>query len=155
MDVQISITATGVKEVRAKLASLAAAIENPGEKVMKRLAGVCLEDIDQRFATRGYGTWQPLSPRTIKRKGHENVLVDTGAMQSSPRIATLTGNSFSVEVPYGGRRHNPDIPGYHQRGTSRMPQRKIVEVTPRLTAALILETESWLSSMTEAGKQSL
>ena len=143
----VKMTCTGFDGVRKVLNNLASAIENPDEKLMQRLGAVCLDDIDMRFATRGYGSWAPLKPSTIKRKGHDFVLVDTGAMQTSARIKSLTKGMVSVGVFQGGKNHDPDVPGYHQSVTRRMPQRKIIEVTPRLKEALTKESALFYSDM--------
>lgn len=39
--------------------------------------------IAQAFETGGFGTWQPDSPQTIKRKGSDWVLVDTSELRNS------------------------------------------------------------------------
>ena len=153
MPINISITSKGFEHIHNVLNSLASMIENPDEKCMQRLGAVVLDDIDKRFMTRGYGTWAPLSPRTIKRKGHDFVLIDTGIMFNSAQITKLTRGMVSVGVLQGGKNHNPDIPEYHQEGTKRMPQRKIIDVTPKLKEALVQETAHWVADMVKAAQK--
>ena len=150
----IKITSTGFESAHKVLDNFASKLENPDEKLMKRLGGVVLEDIDRRFMTRGRNTWAPLSPRTISRKGHDSVLIDTGAMFASAQITSLNKGRVSVGVLHGGARHNPEVPGYHQNGTSRIPQRKIIDDTPILHLALIVEIKTWVSDMLAAFKES-
>ena len=150
----INIKATGFDTIEKILNNLAVNISNPDEKLMKRLGGVVLGDIDQRFMTRGRGTWAPLSPRTIKRKGHDYVLIDSGAMFKSVTITELSRGKVAVGVLYAGKKHDPKVPGYHQAGAParNLPQRKIVENTPLLQLALITETQLWVKEMIVAFK---
>ena len=60
----------------------------PGIDTMKKFGEEALADVDQRFNTGGYGTWAPLSPVTISKKGHDTILVDTGNMKNSVGIGT-------------------------------------------------------------------
>ncbi len=143
----IKMTATGFDGVRKVLNNLSSKIQDPGEKLMQRLGAVVLDDIDMRFVTRGYGTWPPLNPQTIKRKGHDFVLIDSGTMFNSAKIKQLTRGMVSVGVLKGGKHHDADVPKYHQAGTSRMPKRKIIDVTPQLKQALLRETEVFYSDM--------
>lgn len=143
----IHVTATGFEHVHKVLNNLASMIENPDEKLMQRLGAVVLDDIDTRFMTRGHGSWAPLKPQTVKRKGHDFVLIDSGAMFNSAKIKQLTKGMVSVGVMQGGRNHDPDVPGYHQEGTKRTPKRKIIEATPQLSQALRLETAKFYDDM--------
>ena len=146
----INITVQNLDGAERVLNNLAEHIAHPDMQLMRRLGDVGLEDIDKRFMTRGYGTWPPLSPATVARKGNDFVLIDTGAMFQSVRVGKAIPGSVSIEVPYGGRRHDSKVPGYHQTGTSRMPQRKIVEVTPLLQNAIVQAALKWLDNMLRA-----
>lgn len=146
----INIKVINLDNVQKALDNLTEKINNPPEQLMRRLGETAIEDIDQRFMTRGYGTWAPLKPSTIKRKGNSMVLIDTGAMLSSVNISKLTQDSVEVDVPFGGKTRNPKVPVFHQEGTKRMPQRKIIEVTPRLKQALASTLEKWVSDITKA-----
>jgi hypothetical protein len=147
--ITVNIKVENLEKVQRLLNNLGDKIENPGEKLFNRLKAAGMEDIDQRFMSRGYGTWPSLSPRTIKRKGHSFVLVDTGAMLSSAK-AYRRGNRIFIRIPYGGRTHNPDVPRYHQTGTRRMPQRKIIEVTPQLRMRLRNTVVEYVHDMVRA-----
>ena len=143
----ISISIENLQQVQFGLNNLAAQIQDPGEKLLNRLGETAIEDIDQRFMTRGYGTWPPLSPATIARKhGNAMVLIDTGAMFQSTRMNRMSEGQISVEVPYGGKDHDPDVPKKHQEGIG-VPQRKIIEVTPKLTEALNNTVGKWIIDM--------
>ena len=43
----------------------------------------CEARIQEAFATGGFGTWRPLSPVTIEKKGSDAILIDTGALRQS------------------------------------------------------------------------
>jgi hypothetical protein len=114
---------------------------------MRRLGEVSLDDVTERFMDRGHGTWAPDSEETVKRKGNAMVLIDTGAMYASAEVFHPKKNTVGVIVPYGGRNHSPDVPKFHQYGTSKMPQRKIVEVTPQLNTSLMVAMQKWVDDM--------
>ena len=146
----IKIEIDGMQKFRKALNSLGDQIQNPPEKLMRRLGETSIEDIDQRFMTAGYGTWPPLAPSTIAKKGHGFILIDSGAMFQSSRISGMERNAVEVDVPYGGPEHNPDVPSIHQHGKGHIPQRKIIEVTPKLTQALTDTLTRWLMEMVMA-----
>ena len=120
--------------------------DGPGVVVMQELGKAGITDVEQRFKTRGYGTWAPLKPATIARKGHDTILVDTGTMKDSVGIGIVTANKVTVTVPHATRDKRTDIPGYHQRGSQHLPQRKIVEVTSQLQDRLRPIVKEWLNS---------
>ncbi|OBW61097.1 MAG: hypothetical protein A9183_03055 [Dehalococcoides mccartyi] len=150
----IRIHMAGLKETRYFVQTLATRIEHPDQKLMQRLGDTLLDDTDQRFMTRGYGTWAPNKPSINKRKKGSTVLIDTGAMFASTQVS-ISNSKTSLTVPYGGAEHNPDVPRYHQQGTSRMPQRKILEVTPQLLRALKETVVLWVRDMIKASRKSV
>lgn len=149
--VGVKIKVEGLENTRRALNNLGEKIANPDVQLSRRLGEACLEDIDRRFNTRGYGTWPALKPSTIRRKKNSFVLVESGAMRSSPRITSLMSGHVTVEVPFGGKKHDPKVPGYHQNPKkSNLPQRRIVAVTPQLRTALTDALAKWLSDMIKA-----
>ena len=120
--------------------------DGPGLEVMTNVGQAAMEDIEERFRTRGYGTWVPLSPVTIARKGHDTILVDTGNMRGSVGISTVTSKSVTVTVPYGGKDNDVAIPIVHQLGTGKVPQRKIVENTQQLRNRINPVIKNWLTT---------
>ena len=147
----IKIEIDGMERFHRSVNSLADQIVNPPAKLMRRLGETAIEDIDKRFMTAGYGTWPPLAPSTVAKKhGNSFILIDTGAMFQSTRISGTEKDAVEVDVPYGGAKHNPKVPGYHQHGTGRTPQRKIIDVTPQLESALTDSLETWVIDMAKA-----
>ena len=49
----------------------------------KKVGIVAEEVIQQAFATRGFGNWKPNAPSTIKSKGSDSPLIDTGELRRS------------------------------------------------------------------------
>lgn len=90
--------------------------------------------VEEQFETEGSRTsgWAPLSPRYAAWKmaqvGNQPILVFTGRMKKSLigegpdsiREADRDQLRWGTSVPYAI---------FHQRGTSRMPQRRIIDLT--------------------------
>lgn len=77
--------------------------------------------------------WAPLKPATIRRKGHDRILMETGRLGVS---LTQRGHSDAVveivdEPGQGGfaRGTSVEYAGFHQTGTKRMPARPPVGVS--------------------------
>ena len=104
MPVRVYVRVTPIKfdQVQKAVDNLAERIRNPDDKLMRRMIDASVEDVDRRFATRGYNTWPPLSPRTIKRKGNDEVLVETGTMRVSVFYRYVAKGIFQIFVPFGG-----------------------------------------------------
>jgi hypothetical protein len=88
----------------------------------------------EQFATEGRagasGPWKPLAPATLRRKSIEargfQLLVSRGTM----RDALTRGGGLGSFIERTGDRivfHLPHPAGLHQRGTRRMPVRKVVD----------------------------
>ena len=143
MPVTINVKVAGLDQMKRSINNLAEKIEHPDDKFARRIGDALLEDTDRRFMTRGYGTWPENKPETVKRKGHGNVLIDSGAMMASTKVQRI-GNNIKLTVPYGGKNHDSDVPDYHQEGRGHLPKRKIVEATSRLASALVATYAVWL-----------
>lgn len=50
------------------------------------------EIVDNAFISRGFGKWLPLKPRTIKAKGSDMPLIDTGQLRASISSQVLDDN---------------------------------------------------------------
>jgi hypothetical protein len=153
--INITVEATNFENVHKSLHNLAEQISHPNEQIMRRLGETAMEDIEKRFMTRGYGTWPPLAPSTIKKKKDDFVLIETGAMFSSTKIEFGQPGQVTVSVPYGGKKHDPNVPKYQQLGTKRIPQRKIIDASPKLKAALVNTLVKWVDDMVKAFAHSM
>ena len=104
------------------------------ETCLRDEVGPVIRDrIDMNFAleqTADGEPWADLAPSTIKRKGHDRILVETGAMRTA---ATTPGAGHSIEVTERGLADGVDqaaIPYaiFHQVGTSRLAQREFIGI---------------------------
>jgi len=143
----IEVTLEGFENAQKVLNNLAEQIERPGQKVMDRLGEAVIDDIDNRFMTRGYGTWANLKPATWKRKKSGTILIETGEMFAGTRIDWTTDNDVSVSI---NKPSKPAVPGYHQTGTRHMVARPLVEVTPKLEKELVEVVHKWVEDMLRA-----
>lgn len=97
--------------------------------------------VDGGFATGGYGRWAELSPVTIMRKGHNRILIQTGALRSSFRMS-IRGD----EVWIGTSDPKAII---HQFGQGRIPARPML---PREADARAIVKEGMTSLISEVQK---
>ncbi len=69
------------KTVRPKVEKLLE--EGDIEGVFNLLGVACEARIQKGFDTGGFGDWDPLQPETIRRKGSDAILIDTGAARQA------------------------------------------------------------------------
>ena len=146
---EVNIKVTGLDKVLKQQEKLLEQMDKgPGVQVMLKIGQEAMKDIDERFNTGGYGTWAPLSPITIARKGHGKILIDSTTMKNSVGIGEIENKRVTVTVPYGGEKRKSKVPGYHQKGNPdrNLPQRKIVEVTDRLLSRIRPIFKEWSGS---------
>lgn len=97
------------------------AIKEAARDGLERGAEDELQKIDEGFET---GTdalgrpWEPLSAETIRRKGHDTILVDRGDLRQSFGV-TREGNRVYLHS-------DSPIIGYHEWGTRTIPRRPIL-----------------------------
>jgi hypothetical protein len=75
------VVAKAKKEVRARLATLAAHPKKGAQQLLQRVAIAAEGVVDDAFATRGYGSWKPNAPLTVELKGSDAPLIDTGQLR--------------------------------------------------------------------------
>lgn len=94
------------------------------EKLAEQHAGMFAGEFDSNLED-----WAPLAKATIDRKGHDRILVETGALRESLVHVGGAGNIhdvmprgmlFGTEIEYAV---------FHQEGTRRMPARPPVGVS--------------------------
>ncbi len=51
--------------------------------LLKRLGTACENAIQRAFESRGFGTWAPDKPATVRRKGSDSPLIDTAQLRRS------------------------------------------------------------------------
>lgn len=52
-------------------------------KLLKRLGIACENVIQRAFSSRGFGSWAPDKPSTVRRKGSDSPLIDTAQLRRS------------------------------------------------------------------------
>jgi len=100
----------------------------------EEMADSLLAAEQKQFSSEGSyasGGWSPLSPKYAAWKARhypgQPILVATGALSAS-----LTQRPFGVESiePHSmAIGSDNEVGGYHQNGTDKMPQRRVVELT--------------------------
>lgn len=82
-------------------------------------------------------TWARLAKSTIKKKGHDQILVETGALRDS--LVSVAGPGNVHEIMSRQMRFGTEV-GYamfHQYGTSRMPARPPVGMSEETLDKLV------------------
>lgn len=70
--------------------------------------------------------WKPLSPATVKKKGHPIILIETNKMRSSVvnrKHANHVERTTKSGLDWGT---NEEKAEWHQEGTDRVPQRQFI-----------------------------
>ena len=57
--------------------------DNGGKIIFKKLGLAGEAIVKTAFATGGFGTWKPLSPLAVARKGSDRILIDTAQLRKS------------------------------------------------------------------------
>lgn len=117
-------------DILAKLDRIQAAAGNSMQEPLRSSlvnAGIIyFEDMRARFqrASAGDGTWKPLHPKTIARKGHDRIEVETGRLFASffpgnngnmIRVTpegvkcSITGPIYAKYQHYGSTRYSPKL----------------------------------------------
>jgi len=80
--------------------------------------------------------WPPLAAATIARKGHDEILFESGRLRTS--LTTKGGPGHTGEIFDRGLSFGTDVPYsiFHQQGTRNMPQRAHVGMSPKLVEDL-------------------
>lgn len=66
-----------------------------------------------------YGNaWAPLAPRTIAKKGHDRIMIETGATLAETRAAPLPGAGISLRTGHKA--------AWHMTPTENRPARKVM-----------------------------
>ena len=109
-----------------------------------------------RSASQGDGTWPSLSARTIARKKSALILIETRSLINAvdPELYNAPGsfarrNGNGLLVGYGGDIVHPtaakngratsiaEVAEFHQAGSGKLPQRKIIVAPDRATIDLV------------------
>lgn len=130
-------TITGDRRVRQLLSEMADRTRGV-EPAWPSVGGVIAKAMINQFATEGSHLlghqWAPLSPKYLAWKLSKGFLTERLRQTDAMRVS-LTSRPMAVEEyrPMSATFGTDDEKAHwHQEGTSRMPQRKIIEVTDDL-----------------------
>lgn len=141
MDLQIEVF--GDVQVNRKLLRFNDRAQD-ASPAFRTIAGNLRDWETRQFATEGAfasGGWDPLSPSTVTTKAREGlsprILEATGALRESLTSRTDAGHVEIIgrqELVFGTQ--SPSA-RFHQRGTSRMPRRRPLEIRARDRADMV------------------
>ena len=77
-----------IKEIKEKMPQYLLSGIKP---FLEKVGMMAERQIGEAFRTGGFGTWQPLSPVTVARKGSSGILIDTGQLQRSITSQVVKG----------------------------------------------------------------
>lgn len=132
--VQFSLNVEGEQQVARMLSRVTEKI-NDLRPFLDSAAGFLVATMGDQFSGEGSrtGGWAPLSPRyaadKARRWGSKPILEASGAMKAS--LTGTGGRNISRQIGGDTLEFGTSVPyaRYHQTGTSRMPQRRILDLT--------------------------
>ena len=105
-----------------------ATIDKDGEMIRQKLIGhINAQDLG----------WTPLSPKTVARKGHDTIYVETGSLKNGIKVRRISSpaKGYSISVGCNPWTKNSkgdklsDILIYLEYGTSKIPARPLLRPT--------------------------
>lgn len=138
MKVEITtvVDTTGTDQVATAVKEQLAGGQGPIHMALEKSAEAYREQLQQRFNSGA--NWAALSPATIKRKGHNRILIDSGILMGSltPQYVGAPGQwqqfvDGGVEIgianyTYPGGIQIEQLVDIHQYGLGTCPKREIV-----------------------------
>lgn len=139
MDIRLRFSERGLWQVTERLDQLLARVHN-AEPVLRQAADYMVRSsrhrIHQSKVDPNGSRWPDLDPKTIRIRelqgdsNPENILVRTGKLARSIRVAGVNDHDFKVIADPVDRR-GKSYASYHQEGTQRMAQRIILGFSQR------------------------
>jgi phage gpG-like protein len=136
MDARLKVTIKGLSRVNQRLDDILHRLQNP-EPAMREASAYMVRSVKNRI----YSTkkdpegedWEPLNDQTIRirtMQGYEpdNILVRTGRLGRSIKVDRVDRRGFSV-IADARDDKGRSYAGYHDEGTSRMPQRQFMGIS--------------------------
>lgn len=101
------------------------------ERLWERFVPLMSQFEQQRFDTEGFGEWPQLAESTVQWKdahgyGDLGILVRTGALRDSLVDPEQAATVEPASLVWGT---DVDYAQWHQDGTDRMPQRKVLDIS--------------------------
>lgn len=109
----------------AFLGTLKLEIEHANHSALERCGKVVQREAKRAIGTYDYG-WPPLAASTVKKKGKDTPLLETGEMRDSIKytVTHKVGAVGDAEVQIGS---DNDKAKWHELGTSKFPPRPFLE----------------------------
>jgi len=113
------------------------------KKPLSESAKLIVEDAYRNFDTQGYTygrAWTPLKPGTVRQRGNARpILIRSGRLMRGTKVKSVSKTNTIV--------HNPvDYALYHQFGTRKMAQRKILDISEKAKRAIVLIFENYIKN---------
>ena len=142
----ITVHVSGVKELQSKLNRIQRGIRNPG-RPLKESEDILNREVNTNWGKEGglFGGWKPLAASTVRDRerlgfpGRRPILQRTGKLKESTRSG-IQGNILTIE-------NTDEKFKYHQKGTKRIPQRKILSLRRESVNAITRKFISWISDI--------
>lgn len=108
------------------------------EPLMRSVRQVLAPELREAFANQGPG-WAPLHPNTVRRKGHNRILFESGT------LARMAGqiSAWSVDRTSARLTEFPDYGEFHITGTEHMPARPWNEISYEAEADIEQIFKEW------------
>lgn len=134
----ISARLDGMKEARALFNRISQRMQNPNT-AMEVIATKGWKDVIDHFQNEEGpgGTWPGL--KYTRRRGGNKVLQDTGRLRISNRWRVVGGDEAHVY-------NNVAYANYHNKGTSRIPQRKFMWISDKSKLSMIKTLLRWIAA---------
>lgn len=144
----ITTTLTGDwGKLAKKLVSLPSNIKRGKKEGLDRVGELTVNTVQGHIASQDLG-WSPLANSTIKQKGNDTILVETGTLQDAITHNVVDDNTIFIGAKQGTKYPSGedinDVLKYHEFGTMKEPPRPLIrpsynEVKPQ--AQKILKEE--------------
>jgi len=107
-----------------RIPQLILALDEAQEEYLEHMGKAILKQIDMGFekGTDPLGrTWEPLDPETVARKGHDDILIESGDLRDSfVYEVDETENAVAIGS-------NSPLIDFHEFGTADIPRRPILQ----------------------------
>lgn len=105
------------------------------DSLTKAIKKVIIPQFENSFAVGGIPHWRPLAEGTIRKKGHDTILVDSGQL----RQGATSINTWQISGGVATMFDPVDYGHFHISGTSHMPARNFVDLNDATADALAEE----------------
>lgn len=113
-------------------------------------AKIVAEELAINFVVGGRPGWKPLADSTVAKKGHSEILIESGDLMEevsdADRWAMSSGGNYAMAQWEPGSAHSA-YGEFHLSGTRFMPQRDFMSMPDRVEDAILEIFEDWVSDI--------